>query len=58
MTIGHLLDTPYLDELGQKSNNELTYKKINPGKFYQHILIVYEKGCETFVIQKEPHYSS
>lgn len=56
LALGHLLDTPYLDKLGQKSSNELTYKKIHPGEFHQHILIVYEKGCETFVSQKEPRY--
>jgi len=54
LALGHLLDSPYLDKLGQKSSNELTYK----GEFHQHILLVYEKGCETFVNQKEPHYSS
>ena len=58
LALGHLLDSPYLDKLGQKSSNELTDKDIHPGEFHQHILLVCEKGCETFVNQKEPHYSS
>jgi hypothetical protein len=53
-----LLDSPYLHKLGQKSSNELASKNIHPGEFHQRILLVYEKGCETFLNQKEPHYSS
>jgi len=55
LALGHFLDSPYLDKLGQKSSNELTSRDIYPGELHQLILLVYKKGCETFLNQKEPH---